>query len=64
MAVKKANHIPARQYESKAGKENRIKTDIYITNPRTIITVEGELDDTTNLELRFLVDQFLKEKGL
>ncbi|MGJ1193783.1 hypothetical protein ACR788_23655 [Sphingobacterium siyangense] len=63
MAAKKTA-APARQYESKAGKENRIKTDIHITQPKTVITIEGKLDDAVNLELRYLVDDFLKGKGL
>lgn len=62
MATKKA--AAARQYESIAGKENRIKTDVYITQPKTVITIEGNLSDEINLELRFLVDSFLKAKGL
>ncbi|TDQ79560.1 hypothetical protein [Sphingobacterium yanglingense] len=65
MATKKTVSKPApRQYESIAGKEGRIKTDILITNPKTVITIVGELKDELNLELRFLVDSFLKEKGL
>ncbi|WP_433863179.1 hypothetical protein [Sphingobacterium thalpophilum] len=63
MATKKTA-ATARLYESKAGKEGRIKTDIHITQPKTVITVEGGLSDEINLELRFLVDTFLKEKGL
>lgn len=63
MATKKTA-APARQYESKAGKENRILTSIHITQPKTVITIEGKLDDAVNLELRFLVDKFLKDKGL
>lgn len=54
---------PVRQYESNLGLNGGIKTDIYTTNPKTIITLEGSISDKDILDLRFLVDGFLKEKG-
>lgn len=62
MAQKKTKVQP-KQYESNLGKEGMIKTDIYITSPKTVVSIVGKLDDATNTELRFLVDTFLKEKG-
>jgi len=59
----KKQEAAKREFVSVAGKESRIKTDIYQTNPRTEIIILGKLPEDVSLELRFVVDTLLKEKG-
>ena len=64
MATTKKQPVkPQRQFESELGKLDKIKTGIYTTDPKTVITIEGKIDDETNLELRYAVDALLKSKG-
>ena len=64
MAAKKSNKTePVRQYESNLGVSGQIKTEVYVTNPKTVITMNGKLEEKDVLDLRFLIDGFLKEKG-
>lgn len=53
-----------RLYESETGKKGLLKTNIYTTSPRTEIVIFAKLDDATNEEIRFKIDEILKEKGL
>ncbi|GEM_PF-5135174 len=61
--TKKQAEKPQRQFESELGKLDKIKTGIYTTDPKTVITIEGKIDNETNLELRYAVDALLKAKG-
>lgn len=63
MAAKKTTKQAPKQLESIAGKEGRIKTEVLTTNPKTVITITGNLPKEVSAELRLLVDGFLKEKG-
>lgn len=63
MAAKRQTTAKPRKFESNLGKQDKIYLAIHHTYPKTVITVEGDIDEASSLELRFIVDSFLKEKG-
>lgn len=60
---KKQQQKPVKKFESELGIKNLITTSIYNSNARTVLTINGKLDDETNLELQYIVDAHLKSKG-
>lgn len=63
MATKKNKFAADRAMQSKLSELNRIKTDVYMTNPKTVITVQDDLPANVVTDLRHAIDEVLKYHG-
>ncbi|PPK99004.1 hypothetical protein [Parapedobacter indicus] len=51
-------------YKSKLMLGNKVKTDIYTTNPKTVFSIEGAVPDKVSIELLQAIDSVLAKHRL